>query len=85
MGIYVLGLPLAFAFAFGLDLRLLGLWLALIAGMATSVGCELVFILRTDWDLQVVQCRERVKVAVERALARRQDQQGERQPLLGNQ
>jgi len=58
---YVIGLPLAAAFGFPLDLSIFGLWGGLAIALASAAVFASIIVLRTDWDKQVENAAVRVE------------------------
>ncbi|XP_058089392.1 protein DETOXIFICATION 49-like [Magnolia sinica] len=55
---YGVGMPMAMAMGFVLNLGLLGLWLGLLAAQGTCALVMIFLLLRTDWGLQAKRARE---------------------------
>ena len=56
---YLIGLPISFGSAFGLDWQLRGLWSGVAIALGLVFAAEIVFIIRTDWNRSVEEAKLR--------------------------
>lgn len=63
IGSYLICLPLCFVLGFWFELGLTGFWLALFLGMLCANMAQLYVILHSDWEKEVLRCRERVSTS----------------------
>lgn len=60
IGYYVLALPTAAGLGWGAKLKIFGIWLGLIAGLAGATVGYFILIYRVDWDKEAQLAKERV-------------------------